>query len=162
MTHYLKNSLFFLIILMMPYMNIASKAMDPEDTQESTLHSRTTLVKKGTADDFTSASTFSKQSTSQSVNLEDAQTSWLPSPSSLLKTTMRMGSEVINNNKGLIIGAIILFCKTTAVAAGCACYCFNNGPRFYGSCSSDMAGCNYDCAKIGFSAISCVPGDKGC
>lgn len=167
MTHYLKNALFFLIILMMPYMNFASKAMGPEDDEPRSSVHRT---KKENTDDVANAASFSKHSNPvQPANLEDAQTSLVSYLSSPLKASLGKVSEVINNNKGLIIGGLVLFCRVTVVGATiadelarCACYCSNNGPKFYGTCAADMNECTYDCSKLGFPAASCIPGDKGC
>ena len=65
---YTKKILFFLLILLMPYVSLASMFMDTEDYDGSTIRSRTHL------NDFRDVSSFSKQSaSSQFINLEDSQ-----------------------------------------------------------------------------------------
>lgn len=162
MSNYLKNSLFCLLILMMPYMNSESKAMNDEDYEGSSV--RVHKVSLMTDDQKDVSSSVKNSVSSQIESLEDSKVSWASYLISPVKTTVQMANEFMNlatRNPKLAMAVGFTYMVSTA-AAGCACYCFNNGPKFYGVCASDMAGCITSCSQIGFQASYCINNDKGC
>lgn len=133
---YLKKTLFSLLIIMMT-MNIASKAMDTEECDRSTVSARKIRVIEKNQNDVTS---FTRRSTSsQILSVEDSQRSLA---SYLLSPAMRAAQSaynildytIRNPQKAMMIG-IFLACQASSVAAQippppssvmCFCYCKNN------------------------------------
>jgi hypothetical protein len=153
MSSYLKKSLFTLLILMMPYMNSTSKAMDTEDHEGSTIRARKVSF---VTEDQRDVSSSVKQSTSyQVVSLEDSQTSLASYMTSPIKATMQMTSqfmEIATNNPKLAIAIGFLYIMP-AIAATCDCVC--SGSHIGNEPS--VAQCIADCKAIGKPFTACNP-----
>lgn len=112
MPNYLNKILLSLLIIMVPYMNSASKAMD--DEEGSTVHAHTVSLKP-----------------MSSINLEDSQTSWtsyfLSPAKSVVKNTFKNTCEIIDfatqsRNKTILV-SLWLASKVLGVAAQFDCLC---------------------------------------
>ena len=126
MSNYLKKSLFTLLILMVPYMNFASKAMDIEDHDGSTI--RTHKVSFD-SEDQQDVQSFTKHSdSSQVVSLGDSQDSWASYLLSPAKSIIRNTVEIMNfatqsPQKAMFIGAILVYQVSAVAALNCTgCY----------------------------------------
>lgn len=130
---YLKKILFSLLIIMMPHINIASKAMDTEECDRPTASARKIRVIEKNQNDVTS---FTQRSTSsQPINLEDSKISWtsylIISPvKSMVQSAYNVLDYVTRNPGKAVIIVLSLACQSSAVAAqqieGCFCFCKNN------------------------------------
>lgn len=161
MFNYLKKILFSLLILMLPYMNATSNAMHDDDITTSTLTHRMPVVKDDQRADL---SLVSHPTSSQAGSWDETRDAWTSFLSSSAKDLVELPIVVAtfaarNPWQTIFVGGLML---VDPAAAYCACYCFNNGPKFYGVCAADMAGCTYACSQIGFSPAQCIPNDKGC
>lgn len=107
MSNYLKKFLFTLLILVIPYTNSASKAMNVEDYDGSTLRARKVSF---VTEDQKDVQSFTKHSTSsQVVSLEDPQNSWVSYLISPLKANIQTVYDTLrfavqNPRKGMIFG----------------------------------------------------------
>ena len=142
MSNYLKKSIFCLIILMMPYMNSASKAMNIiEDYEGFTVPIRKVSLM---SDDQKDTPSSVKQSMSSQIeSLEDSKISWMSYLLSPAKVALQGAYDVVNfttqnPNKAMIIGVYLAY-QVTAVAAqncmGCTecwCDCGNTGGAAFG------------------------------
>jgi hypothetical protein len=130
MSNYLKKILFAVLILMMPNMNSASKAMDSEDFEGSTIRAHKVSF---VTEDQKDVSSSVQQSTSYQVeSLEDSQTSWASYLISPVKFVFQSSYELMNfatqsPQKALFVGAFLTY-QVAAVAAQCSCNCVCNGP----------------------------------
>lgn len=165
MSNYLKKILFSLLILLTPYMNSVSNANHEEDCDKSIIRARqVSFVKEDQQDIVPSL----KPSTpAMGVTLEDPNVSWTSYLFSDCKKIAQGAFDVLdgitrNPTKAAIVGLAVFSYQIMPAAAGCACYCFNSKPVFYGICSDNMAGCTSSCAGLGFPAVYCMDKDKGC
>ena len=155
MSNYLKKSLFCLLILLMPYMNIASNSMSPEDNEASTVRSRKVSPTESTVEekmDDSSSASFSVKPLN--INLEDSQ-SWVSYVLSPVKTTFQVASEVINivrhNQHGVVIGGLFIVSQVMAVAANCNCVCqqqSNHNNKQYVGSYLERGACQGACFKL--------------
>lgn len=94
MSNYLKKLLFTVLILMIPYMNSTSKAMDDGDYERSSLCVHKVNLMTNEQKDVSSSV---KQSTSSPIeNLEDSQTSWVSYLIFPVKATFQTANEFMN------------------------------------------------------------------
>lgn len=160
MSNYLKKFLFAVFILMMPYMNSASKAMDAEDYEESTVRARKVIHMTEDQKDILASI---NQPTSYQVveDLEKSQYSLVSSLLSPAKHVIQSTYDTLNfitenPNKALIIGAVLAY-QITAIAANCStactCYCGNIG----GVRTIDALNCAQFCQIVGGKFANCNP-----
>jgi hypothetical protein len=161
MLNYLKNSLFVLLILMMPYMNVASNSMDIEDYEGSTV--RYHKVSLMTDDQKDVVSSVKQSASSQVVSLEDSQTSWASYMTSPIKATMQMTSqfmEIAKSNPKLAIAVGFLY--MLPVIEACHCYCYNVKARVCGPGYKDVVDrweCDRWCDYLVQGGLCVYPGD---
>lgn len=135
MSNYIKKFLFAALVFMMPYMNSASKAMNAEDYEGSSLRARKiSFVAEDQQDSV-------KQSTSSQIeNFDDSQNSWMSYLISPVKATIQITNEFIsiathNPKLAMVVGlgymisaaeALNTTQNTPVVCEGakgpCACY----------------------------------------
>ena len=143
MFNYLKKILFTLMILGIPYMNSASKAMDGEDHEGFTVRARKVSF---VTEDRQDVRSFTKHSTpSQVVSLEDSKISWTSYLSSSVMSAAQRAYDIVdyttrNPQKASIIGLCLAY-QVVAAAADCKCYC--NG---------DMGNSKYVPVRMDYSA----------
>lgn len=163
MSNYLKKFLFSVLILMIPYMNSVSKAMDDGDYEGSSVRARKVSFITENQKDVSSSI---KQSTSSPVeSLEDSKVFWTSYLLSPVKVAIQGTYDVVNfttqnPRKAMIIGVLLVY-QATAVAAqltmepGRYChavctnktlsFCSNLAPN-YATCMSenpDIRACKY-------------------
>lgn len=153
MSHYLKKILFTLLIIIMPYMNAASKAMDDGDYEGSSV--RVSKVSFVTEDQQDVSSSVKPSTSYQVVSSEDSQTSFSSYLVSSVKAPFQMANEFIdiaiqNPRKGLFIGLVLAY-QVVAVAADCNCVCYDvgnkNNKQFIGR-FSDFNMCFRACSQL--------------
>lgn len=163
MSKYLKKLLFSLLILMMPYMNSASKAMDEENNYDSSVRVRkvSTLLEEERQDVLSFAQ---PSTTSNVVNLEDSKVSWMSYLSSPVKRISQNIEKIINfavehPRSATVMG---LFHLINAANAMCHCYCSRpNDPHHSFGCSVTPAACMDQCNAYGYNYLTCNAND-GC
>lgn len=171
MSNYLKKTLFTLLILMMPYMNFASKAMDDGDYEGSSVRSR--KVSFVTEDQKDVSSFVTKSVSSQVASLEESPTSWASYLLSPAKMAIQCAYDVVNfttqNPKKTMIIGVLLTYQFTAVAAQnctgcyqCICDCTypsgsGRGPFTYGKVESTQT-----CINVCQAKTQWVGGFVGC
>lgn len=157
MYNFIKQYLLILLVLLMPSMNIASKALDTDEFYNSAGNAAKMRLTK--------EDPFAKQSTpSQVASLEYPQTllaSYLVTP---VKNTMQTVREVMefavqNPKKTIVIGTLLAM-QFTTVAADCTCWCFNttSGQRIYEGIAPNINFCCQNiCIKQRFDCDGCYP-----
>jgi len=157
MSNYIKNILFSLLILMLPHMNITSKAMDDGDYEKSTVRIRKANF---ATEDQQEVQAFTKTlSHPQALNLEDSKVSWTSYLTSSIQNVAKNTYDILdyttrNPQKAAIIG-FCLFYQISAAAA-CECMCYNNqGVYVNKGFALNGATCNVKCSNAGLNFYSC-------
>lgn len=162
MSNYLKQFLFSILILIMPYTNSASKSMNTDGYDGSTIRVRNVSL---TTEDTQEVKPLKKQSTfSQLKTLENSQTSLASYFIAPIKASMQMASEVVhyvvNNPKKSIVVAMSYSYVVAAAAQGameCRCYLSWQGAKDpttwirmgdFGGCEPQQ--CNTTCSNLNF------------
>lgn len=178
MYNYTKRYLLILFVLLMPSMNIASKANPEEDRETHSIHKRQLPQED---QDKILSSTKPMTSLEQEV-LKDSQDSWQTRLSSSAMKFAKVTGSVVSYavdtvdyaantvgyatrtmSKPVMIG-LVLASQFVFSDAGCACFCLVNSinPKFFG-CAIDTASCIYMCEQqLRFPYGSCPPREKGC
>lgn len=166
MSNYIKKILFTILIIVIPYMNSASKAMDVEDYERSSVRARNVGF---VAENLQEVQSFSNLSTSSNVkSFEDSKNSWASYLYSPAKSFIQKTYEVIdfttrNPSRAIIIGGFLALQVTTAAAAcydictaSGACNCVYsgkpNGPYFVAPNAGNQFMCNVYCDYLGFNS----------
>ena len=156
MSNYLKKSLFTLLVLTVPYMNSASKAMDIEDYDGSTIRTHKVSFEEKDQQEVQSFTKYSDSS--QVVSLEDSQNSWASYLISPVKATFQTANEFIDlatrNPKLAMVVGVAYTLQLAEALPHCACYCckslFECGgvdARCYGYTNSIMQ-CQKLCTEL--------------
>jgi hypothetical protein len=137
MSNYLKKILFVFLIFMMPFMNFASKSMDMEDYEGSSVRVR-------------------------KVSLEDSRNSWKSYLSSSVMSAVQKAYDIVdyttrNPQKSMIIGVCLAY-QFTAVAARCSCFCSNPNTQSTTKVGmmDDSAHCTKWCGLLGMNYAGCL------
>jgi hypothetical protein len=166
MSNYLKKSIFCLMILMMPYMNSASKAMDDGDYEGSSVHIHKASLM---TDDQKDVSSSAQQSmSSQVASLEESPTSWASYMISPVKSTIQMANEFMelarNNPKLAMVVGIAYTLQFAEALPYCACYCCYKNPGTVGCLrepvcydyTNTINSCQNLCNKIPLDYDKCI------
>jgi hypothetical protein len=171
MSNYLKKLLFSALILTMPYMNSASKAMDDGDYEGSSV--RIHKVSLMTEDQKNVSSSIKQSTSSQVVSSEDSQMSWASYMISPVKATFQIANEFINlatHNPKLAMAVGFTYTLQAAAALDCACYCISSinggswqfcpaeGYKLYSTRlgnASSLVDCMTACDRLKFKFCSC-------
>ena len=158
MSNYLKNLLFSVLILAVPYMNSASKALDAEDDHSITHIYKIQIIK----DDQNNVPSFSKQSNfSQSVNLEESSSPWGSYIISPFKASIQMAHEflLLSTHNPKLAAVVGLSYIIPEVSAACECYCRCSNPPYciadVGQ-ASDLVTCSKVCVMNQYSIVNCT------
>ncbi len=159
MCSYIKKSLFSFLILMMPYMNPATKAMNAEEHVGSTVRARNIDFVKDEPKDNQSLT--KKSVSSQVVSLENYQNSWTSYLSSSVKAVAKNGYYILDcaarHPKSTLVVCALLSMSVTPVVRAAMCVCSNCE---YDSCPNgwdqEIPDC-IDCTK-GLCTSFCIAG----
>lgn len=162
MSNYLKQFLFSILILIMPYMNAASKSMNTDDYGGSTIHVRNvSFITKDQQEVKPSKKLTSSSQVETFDNSQNSLRSYLIAP---VKASMQMASEVVhyvvNNPKKSIVVAMSYSYIVAAAAQDameCRCYLSWQGAKNpttwirmgdFGGCEPQQ--CNTTCTNLNF------------
>jgi hypothetical protein len=164
MYNYIRTFLFFLLIILTPHMNMASKAMDAKDDVG---HNGYTSKMSFKHEEKENSSLEKRSTPAPVVSLEDTQTSWTSYLLSPAKSVVQGAYDIINfttqkPRTALVIG-LVLSLQVTTTAANCTCLCWDKfAPRphpfsFFGI-QRDAAKCSNVCMEA-FEVWShkCIP-----
>jgi len=151
MLKYLQKSLICLLIIVIPYMNSASKAMDNEDYEGSVVRIRKVSL---VTEDQQDVQFSTKQSASfQALRLDDSQTSLVSYLSSSVTNVAQKAYDIVdyatrNPSKSMILGLCLSYQVTTTLA--CFCFCYNSDNKVFPLGSMDnKAACTEACETYG-------------
>lgn len=159
MSHYLKKSLFSLVILMISHMNSISKAMDTEDEYSIPTSTYQIQIMK---DDKNHVPTFLKQSNSSHlIRLEDSSTPWGSYLISHFKPSIQSAHDflLLSTNNPKLAAVVGLSYIIPAVSAACECYCSCSFPQ---PCTMDVGQapdfvtCSKVCTMSSYSMVNCT------
>ena len=147
MSNYLKKIFFAVLILMVPYMNSVSKAMDTEDYEGGSIVRARAI--SFVTEDRQDVPSFTQQSTvSKDEGLEYSKNSWTSYLISPVNITLKMANEFISlahNNPKLAIMTGILYIVPKISAGMCYCY-YPKPPNCLGPVEmSSSAACSSFC-----------------
>ena len=160
MSNYLKKFLFTLLIIAVPYMNSALKAMDEEYEGSTVIVHQVSFE----SEDQQDVQAFTKQSaSSQVVSLENSQDSWASSLLYPAKYVVQSAYDVMNfttqnPRKAIMVGAILLYQVTAVAALNCTgCYrCNCNCQGTYGPANGVLE-CAQACKLANLQYYGCLP-----
>lgn len=161
MFNYLKKSLFSVLILMMPYMNSVSKAMDDGDYEGASV--RVHKVSFAIEDQKDVSSSLKQSISSQVKSLEDPQNSWMSYLMFPVKNVVQNAYDILdyttcNPQKAMIIGVVMAY-QVTSVAAMCYCTCVadrNNQNCVYAGMENSNATCYRTCSDNFMKNSICI------
>jgi hypothetical protein len=149
MSNYLKKILFTLLILGVPYMNTASKAMNTDDYEGSGVRARSVSFVTADQQDVQSFTKHSTNSTnSQVIGLEDSKVSWASYLSYPIKSIAYKAYEITDFaiKNPTLATVVSLSYAIPYVEAACRCVC----------CKDCVAGAPVDICR-NFSPSQCFP-----
>ncbi len=165
MSHYLKKSLFSLVILMISHMNSISKAMDTEDEYSIPTSTYQIQIMK---DDKNHVPTFLKQSNSSHlIRLEDSSTPWGSYLISHFKPSIQSAHDflLLSTNNPKLAAVVGLSYIIPAVSAACECYCSYPtsgicyvGTGYYLGTAPDLLTCTSVCVENSHLLGCCTQG----
>ncbi|MBA3814257.1 MAG: hypothetical protein H0X26_07185 [Alphaproteobacteria bacterium] len=158
MYKYLKKSLFSLMILVIPYMNLPSKAMDEYDGSSTQSH----VGMKKKFDDPLDVAT--RATSSQSINLDESPTSLVATVLSPFKYGFQVAGAVIEFaiEKPVITAAFCLMSLTSVAMAiateyQCACLCTDPNKNIVSlGLMSSPGECQATCGRARMNIYSCA------